>query len=65
MNSPDPVGKVNVPAVTPSTGAALGALAALLVHTSNPVVGGVVATLAPTLGAWLAHWLHSKLGTPE
>lgn len=70
MNSPNPVpqGQVNVPAVTPGAGALVGSilgavLAAPAASAGIPPV--IVQPIVSTLGAWFAHWLHSKLGTPE
>lgn len=68
MNSPNPVPQVQVPASTPTIGALLGSIIASAVAVkvgADPVTQGAVVTGITTFTTWLAHFLHSKLGTPE
>ena len=68
MNSPLREPQVNVPATTPTVGAAIGGVLGAILVPAAASVGippVVVAPILATFGAWLAHILHSKLGTPE
>jgi len=67
MNSPNPTGTVNVPAVTPTFGAILGSIVttAVLPHIGDPVGQYAAGSAITALFTWLAHFAHSKLGTPE
>lgn len=64
----DPTGQVNVPASTPTIGAVLGGIVAGAVAAKNPnnaEVTYAATTVIPAFIAWLFHFAHSKLGTPE
>lgn len=68
MNSPLTEPKVVVPSTTPTLGATIGGLLGVLLTGPAAAVGispTFVAPILSTFGAWLAHFLHSKLGTPE
>lgn len=70
MNSPAPIREpqVNVPASTPTLGATIGSILGLVLTGPAAAVGVPPTIVTPILsgfGAWLAHFLHSKLGTPE
>lgn len=61
-------GKVAVPAVTPTIGAALGGILSMVAAPAAASVGIPPELTTPVItgfAAWLAHFLHSKLGTPE
>lgn len=70
MNNPAPFKEpqVNVPASTPTLGATIGSILGAVLTAPAASVGIPPMIVAPILsgfGAWLAHFLHSKLGTPE
>ena len=72
MNSPTPVvvkdPQVNVPASTPTLGSLIGGILGIALTAPAASIGIpplVVSPILSSLGAWLAHFLHSKLGTPE
>ena len=68
MNSLIKEPQVNVPSTTPTVGATLGAVLGTFLAGPAAGVGIPPAITMPILsgfGAWFAHFLHTKLGTPE
>lgn len=69
MNSPNPTnsGTVAVPASTPTIGAIIGSIisSAVITHIPDPIAMTAAGTGITAFCTWLAHFLHSKLGTPE
>lgn len=67
-NIPVNVPSVSVPWQTPTAGALVGSVLSMLVTAPAASVGippMVTTPLVTTFSTWLAHWLHTKLGTPE
>jgi hypothetical protein len=68
MNSPLKEPQVVVPSTTPTLGATIGSVLGAVLTAPAAAVGIPPIVVTPILsgfGAWLAHFLHSKLGTPE
>jgi tellurite resistance protein TehA-like permease len=69
MNTPIPVTPtaVNVPATTPTVGAIIGSIIAgqVIPHVHDPIASQVVLSIITGLFAWVFHFAHAKLGTPE
>jgi hypothetical protein len=71
MNSPNPVpATVNAGAsmVAGTVGGTLGGILSVLVAAPAASVGIPPIITQPVVtgfAAWLAHWMHQKLGTPE
>ena len=66
MNSPNPV-PVAVPAMTPTIGAIVGGIisTAVSAKVGDPAAAYAINAAVPAFFAWLFHFAHSKLGTPE
>jgi hypothetical protein len=71
MNAVNPSPQVNVGPTTPTVGALIGAVIA---QSASAAIAGATGGILPPivtvpaitgLTTWLAHWLHTKLGTPE
>lgn len=67
MNSPNPVPQVNVPSTTPTIGAVLGSVVstAISAKVGDPVAAYAINGAVTGFFAWLFHFAHQKLGTPE
>lgn len=60
--------QVNVPASTPTLGAIVGGVVSNAVAMkvgADPLTQAAASTVVSSILAWLFHFAHSKLGTPE
>lgn len=69
MNTPIPVNtpQVSVPAATPTIGALIGGVvsSAVSAKVGDPMASYAINAAIPAIFAWLFHFAHQKLGTPE